>query len=222
MSDRMMSTSMRSTEPLGPTSGDFTPVSVFIRVLRWMEHSLGAAFDTAEFARLHGIVNYATSKGSSVILDVHNYGNYYNTNRLGNVALPLGAFSNLWGRLATIYRTNANVVFGLMNEPNGISTETWRDAANLAITAIRRTGATNLILVPGNGYSIAHNWYDSWYGTPNSSVMLTVTDAANNYAFEVHDYFDDQAGGVMCLLSRADGEGNCSLEMAQAAWTRGS
>jgi endoglucanase len=167
---------------------------------RWerLQHSLDAAFDSAEFTRLHNFVNYVTSRGTFVILDPHNYGRYYNTNVIGTPQLPITALSNFWSRLATIYRTNGHLVFGLMNEPHDMSTQVWRDAANAAIASIRAVGATNLILVPGNGWSIAHDWHSSWYGTPNATVMLTITDPANNYAFEVHDYFDDADSGQVC------------------------
>jgi endoglucanase len=83
-----------------------------------------------------------------------------------------------------------------MNEPNTMATEAWRDAANAAISAIRAAGATNLILVPGNAWTGAHSWSDNWYGTPNATVMLSITDPANNYAFDVHQYLDADSSGT--------------------------
>jgi endoglucanase len=159
---------------------------------RWerLQRALNGPFDAAELGRLQSFVSYANGKGASVILDPHNYGKYYN-NVIGSSQVPIAAFSDFWTRLANLYRTNSRAIFGLMNEPNGMSTEAWRDAANAAIAAIRIAGATNLILVPGNGWSIAHDWHSDWYGTPNSTVMLSIADSANNFAFDVHDYFDD-------------------------------
>ena len=75
-----------------------------------------------------------------------------------------------------------------MNEPNEMPTELWRDDANAAISAIRATSATNLILVPGNAWTGAHSWNDNWYGTPNAIVMQTIVDPGNNYVIEVHQY----------------------------------
>jgi endoglucanase len=82
-----------------------------------------------------------------------------------------------------------------MNEPNEMPTEQWLAAANAAIAAIRRTGATNLILVPGNGFSSAASWSRSHYGTPNARVMTGVVDPGNNWAYEVHQYLDDNNSG---------------------------
>jgi len=164
---------------------------------RWerLQQSTNAAFNAAELTRLNTFVSATTAKGVFVILDPHNYARYYG-NVVGSAAVPFSAFSNFWSRVATLYRTNDHVIFGLMNEPNSMPTETWRDAANVAINAIRVAGATNLILVPGNAWTGAHSWNDNWYGTPNATVMLTITDPANNYAFDVHQYLDSDSSGT--------------------------
>jgi endoglucanase len=77
-----------------------------------------------------------------------------------------------------------------MNEPHSLPTETWLQAANIAIAEIRQTGAKNLILVPGNGWSSAREWLAGSYGTSNSEVMLKVEDPENNFAYDVHQYFN--------------------------------
>ena len=82
-----------------------------------------------------------------------------------------------------------------MNEPHDMPTEQWVKAANSAIAAIRRTGASNLILVPGNGWSGAFSWNTNWYGTPTSS-MLKIRDPFNWYMFEVHQYMDSDSSGT--------------------------
>ena len=73
-----------------------------------------------------------------------------------------------------------------MNEPNTMPTEQWVSASNAAISAIRTAGANNLILVPGNAWTGAHSWSDSWYGTPNATVMRGVVDPGHHFAFELH------------------------------------
>lgn len=83
-----------------------------------------------------------------------------------------------------------------MNEPHDMPSELWRDNANAAISAIRATGSTNLILVPGNAWTGAHSWNDNSYGTPNGIVLKDIVDPANNYAFEVHQYQDVDSSGT--------------------------
>ena len=164
---------------------------------RWerLQRTQFGDFDAAELARIDDFVNYATGKGAAVVLDPHNYARYYGT-IIGTGNVPASAFADFWSRLALRYKGNSRVIFGLMNEPRDMATELWRDDANAAIQAIRNAGAANLILVPGNGYSGAHSWTQSWYGTANAVVMLGITDPGNNYAFEVHQYFDADYSGT--------------------------
>ncbi len=71
----------------------------------------------------------------------------------------------------------------------------WKNAAQAAINAIRATGATNYILVPGNGWTGAASWTDNSYdqgASPkksNAETMLTIQDSKNKLIFEVHQYF---------------------------------
>jgi endoglucanase len=164
---------------------------------RWerLQRSQNAPFNAAELARLSSIVNYATSKGAHVVLDPHNYARYFG-NVVGTAALPSASFSDFWSRLSNEFKNNDRVIFGLMNEPNSMPTEQWRDAANAAIAAIRETGATNLILVPGNAWTGAHSWTQNWYGTPNATAMLGIIDPGNNFAFDVHQYLDSDSSGT--------------------------
>ena len=101
-------------------------------------------------------------------------------------------------------KTTRRSIFGLMNEPNNLPTETWLQAANVAIAEIRRTGAKNLILVPGVGWSSARSWGGGGYGTPNSEAMLKVEDPADNFAYEVHQYFNADWTGASADCQSVD------------------
>ena len=172
-------------------------MNTFRLPFRWerLQQSQNADFNAAELARLDDVVNYATGKGAFVVLDPHNYARYYGT-IIGQGNVPASAFADFWTRLANRYKSNPKVIFGLVNEPHDMATELWRDDANAAIIAIRNTGATNLILVPGNGYTGAASWLLNWYGTPNGTVMLTINDPLNNFAFDVHQYLDNDSSGT--------------------------
>jgi endoglucanase len=110
-----------------------------------MQPQLNATLDAAELKRLEDVVRYANGKGLYVILDVHNYA-YYRQKVIGSDETPVGALSDLWAKLAPLFKDNGKVGFGLMNEPKGLPTETWLAAANAAIAEIRRAGASNLVL----------------------------------------------------------------------------
>lgn len=163
---------------------------------RWerLQPTLQAAFNADEWARLDGFVKTALADGMTVVLDPHNYARWH-TGVVG-AGVSNAAFADFWSRLANAYKGRPNrVVFALMNEPHDMPTEQWLSAANAAIAAIRATGAKNLVLVPGNGWTGAHSWGDSWYGSPNAQVMLGVVDPADRYAYEVHQYLDGDSSG---------------------------
>jgi endoglucanase len=159
-----------------------------------LQPSLNGAFSSAELNRLKTFVTQTTAKGVNVVLDPHNYARY-NGNIIGSAKVPNSAFANFWSRLAGQFKNNDKVFFALMNEPHDMPTEQWVSAANAAITAIRNTGAGNLILVPGNGWTGAWTWDSNWYGTANAKAMLNIRDPNNWYMIEVHQYMDKDAAG---------------------------
>jgi endoglucanase len=189
-------------------------MNTFRLPFRWerLQQSQNAALNTAELNRLNAFVTYATNKGAHVVLDPHNFARYYPpggnqesaTNIIGSAAVPNAAFADFWSKVANTYKTNPRVIFNLMNEPNNMPTEQWVSAANSAISAIRSTGATNLVLVPGNGYTGAWTWSANWYGTPNAQAMLGITDPGNNFAFDVHQYMDNDGSGTSSTIANND------------------
>lgn len=172
-------------------------MTTFRLPFRWerLQPTRGAAFNAAELGRLTTTVKNLTSKGAFVVLDPHNYARY-GQSLIGSRALPFNHFSDFWSRLAATFKFNAKVIFGLMNEPHDMPTEQWVRGAQTGINAIRSVGATQLILVPGNGWSGADGWDANWYGTPNAIAMLAITDPQNHHAYEVHQYFDTDSSGT--------------------------
>jgi len=171
-------------------------MNVFRLPFLWerLQPSLNGNFDQNYFNYIDKFVNYATGKGASVLLDVHNYARY--RGQVIGSGVPNTAFADFWSRLAQIYANNNKVIFGIMNEPNTMPTEQWLNAANAAIAAIRNMNATNLLAVPGNAWTGAWSWNQNWYGTSNAEVMVGVKDPGNNFVFEVHQYMDSDHSGT--------------------------
>lgn len=155
----------------------------------------GKPFRPEEIARLKGVVDGATSQGLTVLLDPHNYARYYGQ-VVGGPRVSDAEFADFWSRLSRQFKGNKHVWFGLVNEPHDMPTQQWLGAANLAIAAIRKTGAHNLILVPGNAYTGAFSWNMTWYGSPNALWMNNIKDPDNNYIYEVHQYLDKDSSGT--------------------------
>ena len=112
---------------------------------------------------------------------------------IGSAQTPNTAFADLWGKLAVHFKSNSNVIFGLMNEPHDQSASAWLGSANAAIAAIRNAGASQEILVPGSYWDGAWTWVSS----DNDTVVgAGVADPAHNFAFEVHQYLDADGSGT--------------------------
>lgn len=167
---------------------------------RWerLQPSLNQAFDTNELSRLTSFVQQVTAKGVTVMIDPHNYARYRG-NLIGSYAVPNSAYADFWSRLASQFKGNNLVVFALMNEPHDMPTEQWLSGANAALAAIRATGATNIVTVPGNAWTGAHSWLKSDYGTPNGTVMKGIVDPGKNMVFEVHQYLDADSSGTSSI-----------------------
>ncbi len=189
-------------------------MNTFRLPFRWerLQNSQFSAFDTAELGYMDAFVNYATTKGAYVILDPHNFQRYYpsssnyQSSEQGLIGSDVSndAFADFWGKLANHYKGNSKVIFGLMNEPNTMPTEQLVNSSNAAIKAIRNTGATNLILVSGNEWTGAWSWDETWYGGANSQYMLNIVDPGANFAFEVHQYMDDNCSGGSSQITNND------------------
>jgi len=173
---------------------------------------------TGELDRMDTFVNAATGAGAYVVLEPHNFQRYFpatdnfqsSSRGLVGSSVPDSAFADFWGKVADHYQDNRRVIFNLMNEPNTIPTEQLVASENAAIQAIRAAGAKNLILVPGNQWTGAWAWdppgqvdnnpsmpgKQVWYGTINAEAMLNIVDPLDNFAFDVHQYLDDDSSGT--------------------------
>jgi len=162
-----------------------------------LQPTLNQDFDAGYLAKLHATANAWRDLGANVLLDVHNYA-YYKVNgrgtadpgqHIGSAEVPVAAFVDLWRRLAHEFgsaSTSAPFIFGLMNEPHDLTAATWVDAAQQAVDAIRAAGAKNLIFVPGTDWTTANDF--SW--SENHTLLQTVHDSLDNFAIEVHQYYD--------------------------------
>jgi endoglucanase len=138
------------------------------------------------FNELNALVQRATSKGASVILDMHNYGHYIrypqNTaanplfrgfNLIGASNVSKDDFAAIWSELARRYKSNTLVKFGLMNEPLYQQTGVLFDVYQTAITAIRAQGFQNEILINGNYFGGAWSWKLSNFTIPQPNKYLS-------------------------------------------------
>ncbi|MEQ8036214.1 glycoside hydrolase family 5 protein [Xanthomonas sp. WHRI 6106] len=173
-----------------------------------LQPSARGELDPAQLALVQQAVARAKASGMYLVIDIHNYAKYYGY-KIGGPEVPVATFTDLWRRLALAFNGDNAVIFGLMNEPNNISASEWAGAAQAAIDTIRRTGATNLILVPGALWTGAHSWYSPTNdGYSNATALVSIYDPLNRYAFEVHQYLDIDSSGTssVCVSSTIGAE----------------
>jgi aryl-phospho-beta-D-glucosidase BglC (GH1 family) len=209
-----------------------------------LQPTMNGAFNSSYLSLLQSSVAALRATGATVLLDVHNYnkrnidnGASWSTMAIGTSNVPVAAFSDLWSKLATLYKDDQGVVFGLMNEPTGgydsngqsMTTAQWVINANEAITAIRATGALNWITCTGNFYTGAWSWTTSKDGngsgpasSTNAVAMLNVKDSLNKTVIEIHQYLDiksptEQYVGTTQSCASSDGE---SLLASVTDWAR--
>lgn len=168
------------------------------------------------------IVDYATDvKGMQVIIEpwqADSGGNAggarWRGDLVGSNTVSINDFADFWSKMAANFKDNGLVSYGLVNEPNHMSTMTWFSAAQAAVTAIRAAGSRQRIFVPGNGYTAASGWTSNYYDyplpppadqTPRSNAYgwlnangpgQPILDPANNIVAEVHTYLDSSEGGL--------------------------
>lgn len=75
-----------------------------------------------------------------------------------------------------------------MNEPHDVTTSTWADTVQAAVTAIRKVAPDHWLLIPGSTYSSAAE-----LPTEAGPDLLKVTNpdgSTKNIFFDVHKYLD--------------------------------
>ncbi|MEP1573688.1 glycoside hydrolase family 5 protein [Roseibium album] len=166
-----------------------------------LQPELFGNFDPAELARLQVTVQAANSRGLSVVLDLHNYAEYRGQ-RLGTGTVTSEALADFWRRLPPYFAGNDKVVFGLMNEPADITAKIWFEGAQAGLDAIRDSGADQLVLVPGTIWTGASHWFDEQDGGSNADHFRNISDKADNFAFEFHQYLDEDYSGTHASCPR--------------------
>jgi endoglucanase len=165
---------------------------------RWerIQPTLGAALDSTRLTALTREVNAVTSRGAVALIDIHNFGAYpsASSNLIGGAGPTAAQYNDLMARLATAFKANPRVWLDPMNEPidfPGHAPE-WATYIQGALNAIRAAGFTNKVLIPGINYTGANTWFTSG----SAAALVGITDSANNYAYQVHQYADSDTSGT--------------------------
>lgn len=160
-----------------------------------LQPHLEQPFDANYLGKIDEFIDEADKQDLLVLLDVHNYGKYKGQ-LIGSEAVPTKTFSDLWFGIAQHYKTQENMMFGLMNEPNKQDAKTWAEIAQEGISAIRDAGARQKIMVPATYYSSAALWLHKDGQYSNGEALESIQDPLHNIVFEAHQYLDKYSTGT--------------------------
>ncbi|TKA61996.1 hypothetical protein B0A55_10246 [Friedmanniomyces simplex] len=161
-----------------------------------VNNNLGGTLDATNFANYNTLVQGCLSSGAAMcIVDIHNYARW-NGAIIGQGGPTNAQFASLWSQLATKYKNNPKVTFGIMNEPHDVDITEWAASVQAAVTAIRKAGATaNKILLPGTDYTSAANFIENG----SAAALITVKNldgSTTDLIFDVHEYLDSDNSGT--------------------------
>jgi len=157
---------------------------------RWERIQPQAYGNLSEFdiQQLKLVLDQAQTANQKVILDLHNYGRYYNAPMKKEDASKL---ANVWRKIAEEVK-NHPALFGyeIMNEPHDLpeGSDSWAYIAQEVTNEIRKVDTSHPILIPGYSWQSARFWRDN-------NENLNITDPSNNILYAAHLYFDNDYSG---------------------------
>ncbi|TGO60588.1 hypothetical protein BCON_0034g00240 [Botryotinia convoluta] len=171
-----------------------------------VNNNLGGTLDSSNLATYDQLVQGCLATGATCVIDIHNYARW-NGGIIGQGGPTDAQFASLWSQLATKYKSNTKVVFGLMNEPHDLnSITTWAASVQAAVTAIRQAGATStMLLLPGSDYASAGAFITDGSAAALSKVT-NLDGTTTNLIFDVHKYLDSDNSGTHaeCVTNNID------------------
>jgi endoglucanase len=152
--------------------------------------------DATNAAQYDQLVQGCLKTGALCIIDVHNYARFEGQ-VIGQGGPTNAQFARLWSQLAGRYAGEANVVFGIMNEPHQLpNLSAWAGTVQAAVTAIRGAGAAaQTILLPGNDFTHALDFVENG-SAGNLSTVTNPDGSTTGLVFEVHQYLDADGSGT--------------------------
>src|SRR5579862_6693113 len=197
--------------PSAPTFNYFAARALgFIRLqVQWerLQPALGGPLDSNNLAYLQQNVADAKAAGALVSIDPHNFARYAPTeSQVANpcvidnpcpgspVNVTSADLADFWVKMSDVFKNEPAVVaYDLMNEPHDMGTANWGAIAQKVLAAIRAKGDNKLIMIPGDGWSNATNWFFI------NGAAAYINDPANNYYYEAHEYFDSDYSGSYAM-----------------------
>ncbi|KAF8900508.1 putative endoglucanase [Mucidula mucida] len=170
---------------------------------------LGSTLNETNFAKYDALVQACLNTGATCVIDIHNYARW-DKGIIGQGGPTNDQFAALWASIATKYKDQSNLMFGLMNEPHDVPDITlWAASVQAAVTAIRNAGATTqILLLPGNNWTSAGTFISS--GSADAlKTVINPDGTTTGLVFDVHKYLDSDNSGT---------NSECTTNNIDTAW----
>ncbi|KAH9810631.1 family 5 glycoside hydrolase [Melampsora americana] len=159
---------------------------------QYMQETAQGELNQTYLSLLDEYVTATTKLNATAIIEVHNFARR-DGQIIGESSLGAETLVDLWTKLATHYKDQPNVMFGLVNEPHDVTSKIWIGVVQEVVTGIRKAGANNNILLPGNAWEHLLTFADDYH---NGLSEIKNPDGSNRgLIFEIHQYFDSDGSG---------------------------
>ena len=153
-----------------------------------------------EITAIRNMLDAANKNDIGVVLDLHNYGAYNHNGtqyKLGDGRLMDAHLSDVWVKLSREFKDHPAVIgYGIMNEPHDLPAgsyespaKNWEAVSQVTVTALRKAGDKQLIMVAGYDWSSLARW-------TNNHPSAWINDPAQNIRYEAHHYWDKDGSGT--------------------------
>lgn len=159
---------------------------------QYIQPTIKGELDAKYLALLDKYVKYTVDSNVHVIIDLHNYARR-DGKIVGQSELGADTLVDLWSKLASHFKDQPKVFFGVMNEPHDVDSKTWIGVVQQVVTAIRQQGAANTILLPGNAWMHFATFADD-YNLGLGSVK-NPDGTTTGLIFDIHQYLDVDGSG---------------------------
>ncbi|WP_455497256.1 cellulase family glycosylhydrolase [Coprobacter sp.] len=167
---------------------------------RWerVQHELNGELDANEaksdIKAMKEFIAEAGRIGMYVMPDMHNYCRYTingTKHVLGEGVVTQEHMADVWKKLAAEFKDYKNIWgYDIQNEPYGLGTDVWKNAAQAIINAIREVDTETAIVIEGESYASSSTW------PTTSGKLIDLTDPSDNLIFQAHCYFDRDKSGL--------------------------
>ncbi|KAH8669867.1 glycoside hydrolase superfamily [Ilyonectria robusta] len=182
---------------------------------QYIVNSVLGDLDANNFGYYDKLMQACLGTGAYCMIDLHNFARF-DDGIIGQGGPSNEVYADLWTQLAHKYAKEDRVIFGLMNEPHDLDINLWADSCQAAVTAIRKAGAKDqMILLPGTNFASAETFVST--GSADALGAVSNPDGSKDGLYlDLHKYLDENNSGTFTQCTTDNVAGFTTI----ATWLR--